>query len=419
MRTEALLKLLETERLKHSVKAKKKVSKATLTSILYMGLSDDDIIKFVVPKIVALELTGECSKENLKQFILGHKSIEILPNPVRHALDESVELRRMDSLSRLLSLNTKYTPCVAVTFYKGELIISSNSLNPKEELTDDLLTKCFSRKMGLIQDFFLELIKDIPLGSQPDVEKIQFSPRAKLLATEAVLNIIDASNGGVGEVVPSVVKNRHENRQNTIDHLQNALLKLGQHCLLSVYTNGKKGFSLEELEAILNESMTIVTPNVAVLNGKQLHAEQSILYYLNEYTDFSRYPSSRACLGISKLCCQACHTVLNRDNKTRHRGTHGMQFPSVYDIDTEDLYAGIRTRLGADLCPTDSDSDCDDFYPSDEDEFEGEIPTVEELLTAETREKGVAKSRFQLFKTCRLEVDVSLLPEGHVEALKI
>jgi hypothetical protein len=183
-----------------------------------------------------------------------------------------------------------------------------------------------------------------------------------------------------------------------------------------VFTNGKKGFNLEELKALLNESMTIITPNVEVLHGKQLHAEQSILYYLNEYTDFSRNRSEKVCLGISKLCCQACHAVLNRNDKTTHRGTHGMQFPSVYDIGMMDLFAGFRTKLGADLCPEDSESDCGSNF-GDEDEFDDEVPTVEELLTGARKEVGV-KNRFMLFKPYKLEIKVKVT-SGHVEILKV
>jgi hypothetical protein len=412
MRVEALQKLLEAERLKYPIKAKTTVAKATLSSILYMGVSDEDIVRFVIPKIRELEVAGTCSKESLKKFILSHEAIQVLPSPVRHILDESIELRRMDSLSRLLSLNTKYTPCVAVTFYKEELIVSSNLLNPKEKLTVNLLSDCFARKMGLIQGFLLELIRDIPFGSQPNIEKIQFSSRAKLLAMEAVLNIIQASNGGVGDVVPSTLENRHEKRQNTIAHLQNALLKLGQHCVFGVLTNGKKGYSFEELNALLNKSITIITPNAEVLHGKQLHAEQSILYYLNEYTDFSRNSSANVCLGISKLCCQACHLVLNKVDKTTHRGTHGMQFPSVYDISTMDLFAGFKTKLGSDLCPEDSESDCDSIWGDVDDE----VPSVEALL-ADARIDVVANNQFMLFKPFKFEAAIDLKP-ARVEAVK-
>ncbi|WP_298626369.1 hypothetical protein [uncultured Legionella sp.] len=407
MRIELLLSLLEAERLKTASNPETKVSKSVVGSILYMGLSDEDLIKHAVPKIIAMERIGKCSKDDLKTAILEHPNIKLLPNPIRHAVNDSVEQRRMDSLSRLLSLDTKYTPCVAVTFYNGELIASSNAPNPKEPMTDDELSDCLVRKMEIIQNFLTDLIKDIPVGSQPNLTKIQFSTRAKLLAMEAVMNMIQLTNGGVGEVVPTTQDNRHDKRKNTVSHLQNALLKLGQHCLLGTLTNGKKGFKLEEIGTLLSESITIVTPNTDVLEGKQLHAEQAILYYLREYTTFGTTPSAKVHLGISKLCCQACHTVLNKEDKSTYRGTHGMKFPSVLDIDSGDLYQGATTKLGADLCPEDSDSDCDSCSDSED---SVEIPTVEELLK-DSKKEILTQSQCRLFKPYKPEIKTSNLSQ--------
>ncbi len=407
MRVENLIKLLDAERVKIESNPKTKASKATLKYVCYMGLSDEDMVNYAIPTILAMEKAGQCSKEEIKRAIGEHPNISLLPLPVRHAVDGSVKLRRMDSLSRLLSLDTKYTPCVAVTFYNGELIASSNTPNPKETMTDGELAECFARKMGIIQDFLNSLIKDAQVGSQPNIKKIQFSTRARLLAVEAVTKIIAEANGGVGDVVPTTPTSRHQERHHTISHLQNALLKLGQHCILGVLTNGAQGYSLEDIKTLLNPEITVVTPETSVLEGQQLHAEQAILYYLRTYTDLNNTLTTGVPIGISKLCCQACHHVLSKDDKTTHRGTHGMKFPSVYDIDTEELYQGTNTKLGADLCPEDSDSDCEDISGeknSFDDDFEDDdvVPTLDELLETPKYEIA-AKSKFMLFKACKAE----------------
>lgn len=311
----------------------------------------------------------------------------------------------MDGLSRLLSLDLKYTPCVAVTFYKGKLIASSNS--PQKMSVKDL-EACMARKMGVVQDFLNELLKDVEFGSEPDADHVQFSIRARLQATKAVLKIM--ADNGVGDVVPKNKDSRHKNRQTEAAHLQNALLKIGQHCLLGFLTAGKKGFNLLELNALLSDTMTVITPNTEVMGRKQLHAEQSILYYLRNFTNFTEDPTTTVNLGISKLCCKACHTVLERDKeKTVHRGTHGMKFPNVYDIDKEELYDSAPTLLGTDLCPSDSESECD-FLSDDEDEEDlDEIPTVGEVSSDRSSSlpklstKGMQKHL--MFKPCRQEVE--------------
>jgi G:T/U-mismatch repair DNA glycosylase len=399
MRTDALLKLLATERSKRAVAPKTSTPQQKLSFLLFMGISDIDIATIIVPKIVDLETSGEFSKETVKKFIQFNTQITVHPSPVRHLLDNSIRQRRMDSLSRLLSPNNKYTPCVAVVFYKGALIVSSNS--PKEEMTDAMLADCFSQKIGLIQDFIHQLIKNIPMGSQPHVKKIHFSKRTKLLAIDTVLKIIEEKNGGVGDVVPATKENRHKKRQGNVEHLQNALLKLGKYCLLSVYTNGKKGFTVQELSSLLSSAMTIVTPNTEALKEKQLHAEQAILYYLNEYTDFNKDPlAEKVNIGISKLTCQACHNVLNRVDKVSHRGSHGVKFPQVYDIDTAELFPATNTKLGTDLCATDSASEYETFS-DDEAEPVEDIPAVESLLSE--KEAATDQRRYRLFKPFKLQ----------------
>lgn len=396
------------ERLKREPKEPKvKASKNSLDFILYMGVSNEDIERIIVPKIVDLEINGEYAKTTLKDFILDSKAIDRHPTPARHALDASTEQRRMDSLSRLLSLDTKYTSCVAVTFYNGEIIASSNTPNLNERMTESTLSDCFAKKMGLIQDFLCELTKDIPLGSQPKIKKIQFSTRAKLLATKTVLEIMDSSNGGVGDVVPQ--NNRHKNRGTKINHLQNALLKLGQHCLLGMYTNGKKGFNVQELKTLLEaSSMLVITPNTKVLMSQQLHAEQAILYYLREYTDFKiKSSEERVPIGVSKLCCQACHNVLNRKKGISHRGTHGIKFPNVYDIDTKTLFEGINTKMSDNLCPSDSESECE-FFSKEEPGFDEEIPDLDMLLamnesTQPPKEPVKTTGKYRMFQTCGME----------------
>lgn len=411
MRTEELVRLLAEERGKRSRAPSSIVSKNNLSFLSYLGIKDEDIIKYVIPQIVDMELAGEYSKEKIKLFITHHEAIELLPLPERHSLDKSVALRRMDSLSRLLALETKYTPCVSVTFYNGELVISSNAPN-LDIISAELLTDHLVKKMALIQEFIRQLLDGVELGSNPEVTKITFSAQAQLLAAATIAQITDPKNGGIGDVLPSTPSARR--RKTASLHLENALLKLGQHCLLSVLTNGKQGFTLLELNALLADRATIVLPNVEVLGKKQLHAEQAILYYLREYTDFdSEEDTVIAHIGISKLCCQACHDVLNKEERIGIRGTHGMSFPNVYDIDSDDLHASRLTRMGADLCPSDSESECS-FVDEDDDE---EIPSFASLLeeAEEVAARHIIKASGgqMLFKaSCRQEAADVLTEES-------
>lgn len=405
MRPEQLMNLIKEEQERREPAAPiKKASKKSLQFISFRGLVDEDIERIIVPQIVDWELSGEFSKDKLKRFIDEHPEIRKLPLPMRHAVDKTPDQRRMDSLARLLSVDNKYTPCVAMAFYQGELIVSSNSPNPRELMRESALADCLARKMGLIQNFLIKMTQNIAVGSQPDIKEIQFSSRTRILATETILQITHPQNGGVGDVVPSNKEARHKQRGSVHLHLENALLKLARHCLLGIYTKGKKGFSLAELDALLKaDTLTVVMPNTEVLQKGNMHAEQAILYYLQNYTDYNEAPlAERLNIGISKLCCQACHAVLSRqEDKISYRGSHGMNFPSVYDIDTEALYEGADTRLGADLCPSDSESECEFF--DDEIFDEDDVPGIEALAAenAQSTVRNTAKLRF--FQSCAME----------------
>lgn len=393
MRVDILKKILAELRLKSMPKTI--ASNSCLTSIVYMGISDNDLLKFIVPKIIDFELLGICTTQNLKQFICDHEEITILPEPIHHIADNSQIQRRMDSLSRLLSLDNKYTACIAVTFYSGELIISANS--PREKIPEELITDYLSRKVGLIQNFLIDLHKGIPIGIQPDIRKIQFSTRAKLQATDTVLKLIHPTNGGVGDIIPNSKANRHHKRFNITTHLENALLKLGEYSLLGLFSGGKQGFTLEEISTLLNKTMIIITPNTQIMGENQLHAEQSILYYLNEFTDFSSKVSAKAHVGISKLCCQACHSVLKKEDKLSYRGTHGIKFSSVFDLSTQSLFKGTSTTMRADACPQDSDSE-PESYSDDEHKTPTytEVPFVEEFLPESNLQFRAEISNFAL-----------------------
>ncbi|KTC65873.1 hypothetical protein Lade_0531 [Legionella adelaidensis] len=397
MRIEKLQALLIAECEQKSVSPDVLPSVKILKSILYCGAHDEDITRFVVPKIIEMASTGKFSKDAIMHFIHSTPQIRILEIPVRHALDDTIEQRRMDSLSRLISLDNKYTPCTAVAFYKGELILSSNS---PADISDDQLADWLAAKIGIIQEFLHPLLDDLKPGSQPNLKTIQFSTRARLLATESVLKLMNPEIGGIGQVVPA--QHRKIERKTPTAHLVNALLKLGKHCVLGVLTNGKKGFTEDELKALLAPNSTIVVQNRQVLTREQLHAEQAILYYLRHHTDF-KASGTPINIGISKLCCRDCHNVLNREKQTSHRGSHGVKFPNVYDIDTQQLASSERTRLDADLCASDSDSDCD-FLPQLEDDFDiPKLESFEAAAAAAPKPSIKSQEKHMFFKTCNEE----------------
>jgi hypothetical protein len=405
MRFETLLALLAEERLKRGQDAlgKEPIPKEEANTIRFKGISDEEIAKYVVPRLVQWEIDGDFSKQNLNAFLQTSSDIHLAPDPVRHEVNKTIIQRRMDSLSRLLIVANTITPCIAVAFYKGELIIASNT--PKgtseQELTDYL-----SQKIVIIQHFLSALAKDV--NYEPGLANninIQFTTRAKLLAHQAVKLLMSEDCGGIGEILPSKAHRKHSNNK---EHLKNALFKLGQSYLLGLYTNGGKGFSQEDIRALFSRTITVITPNIEELGTLELHAEQAILHYLSEAHNFEQETSvSKVNIGISKLCCQACYAVLNRSEKVAFRGGHDMEFPSVLDIDTGVAFTGIRTKKTADPCPSDSESDCEFFEPEDEpgEDSVFAVPSLDDLLKTSRVPRRKSDEKQRLFKPYQDKVE--------------
>jgi hypothetical protein len=404
MRLEVLLALLAEERQKRGQDAlgKDPIPKEEVNSIRFKGISDEDIKKYVIPRLVQWEIDGDFSKQNLKVFLQTSTDIHLSPDPFRHEVNKTIEQRRMDSLSRLLIVANTITPCIAVAFYKGELIIASNTPKGKTEIE---LTDYLSRKMVIIQNFLSAIAKDVNCEPVAAKISIQFSKRAKLLAHQAVKLLVSEDCGGTGEILPSKAHRKHTSNK---DHLKNALFKLGQSYLLGLYTNGAQGFSREDIRALCSSTITVITPNVEELGSLELHAEQAILHYLNEAHNFEQETSvSKVNIGISKLCCQACYAVLSRSEKVAFRGSHDMEFPSVLDIGTGVAFTGIRTKKTADPYPSDSESECEFFEPEDE---TGEdaifaVPSLDKLLKTSPLPSLKTGEKHRLFKPCQDNVE--------------
>lgn len=403
MRVEELIRILEERRKLHPP-VKQTLTKNQLDYIRFKGISDEDIVNHVVPQIIQWEIEGSYSKKSVNDF-LEVRSISILPDPVRHEIDKSVGQRRMDSLSRLLSIDNHISPCVAVTCYDGKLIVSSNSPMGK---TKDELGDYFNKKLHIIRRFLSRLAKDANIDEgSGDTVKIEFSVLAQILVERAVSELVKEENGGVGDIVPSGA-HRHPNRNNIKQHLRVALLKLGQSYLLGLYTQGKRGLSQQELQAFSDTTDVImVTPVKEVLGDQQLHAEQAILYYLRHFTDFETDSTQTVNIGISKLCCAACLNVLSKAEKIAFRGTHGMPFPNVYDIDTDSVYHAPATKMGREACPSDSESECELYEDESDTEVnvdEFKMALLDELLSTPTKKQAFAGEdmgaidRLRLFK---------------------
>ncbi|NDH09218.1 MAG: hypothetical protein EBY16_06310 [Gammaproteobacteria bacterium] len=321
-----------------------------LSPILKWPVSDDDICKELIPKIIDIERDGPLSIEMLECWFDSNPSIVKLKKPVITYIEVGKAQRIMDSLARLLTLDERITPCVAVTIYEGQLIVASNS-----SLTDPLIVQgILQAKMGIIRDF-LKSVRDSTPVDYDDLKKS---------AAEAIgkLKVIS----GLGNLTPKDTKRCHLKRRKSSTHLINALVKISAHFLLGHLTNGHEGFNNEQLKALLSEDILILTS--APKNDLIMHAEQAILLALTtneKFVSFKDAPDKSVGFGISKLCCESCRKSLNEYKMVTYRGAHGRFFPRVLNINTNEESLGESTAHDGALNPSDSESDVDeDTYNS-------------------------------------------------------
>lgn len=329
MQLETLLTLLAEERNRRGKNSPPKLllKKQGVNALRFKGISDEEIVEHLIPRLIQWEIDGDFSKENLEMFLKTCPYIHIFPAPICHEIDKTIEQRRMDSLSRLLSVNHNITPCVAVAFYENQFIIASNSPTGK---TDQELAAFFVQKIAAIREFLQELAKDVDTTQNAEtITHIQFSMHTRLLADKTIRRLTDKHYGGVGGLLPK----DNPKRATTDEHLMNALFKLGHSYLLGLYTNGKKGFTQEDMRTLFSAPITVITPNKIGARKAKLHAEQAIIYYLTNVLNFETKISPRKVnIGISKLCCQACATVLaRRSEKVAFRGSHGVGFADILE----------------------------------------------------------------------------------------
>jgi len=410
MRIEKLIEILEeTKRQKKAVVCKP-IDISQIKRICYMGICDQEIVDYIIPQLVHWEIHGGFSKENLEKFITECQGIHLLPDPVRHETDKTDAQRRIDSLARLISIDVKYTACVAVACYDGQLIVSANESKIE---TEEFIEACFAKKIDIIRGFLAKLANDIPAErSRSDIIKIEFSTLARMYAYRASHDLIKEDNGGVGQILPSKLHRRHGRIEK---HLENALLKLGKSYLLSLYTNGQQGLSISEAQALSSAPFRMVSAKRCglELGTQELHAEQAIAQYLRQHPDFkTKEPLSKVNIGISKLCCNACYDVFKKDAlRFSVRGNHGMTYRNVHDIDTGTVSTCPETKLCKEASPSDSESDCD-FYSDHEAEKAADIgemrvPSFQKLLSTSPTESSLpSRSKKQehsprLFGACR------------------
>lgn len=342
----------------------KTISKTMACSAYYYLVSqknlDDSVIKAeIIPKLIKF-----CSqnpykhwdKDSLKNYLgelIEKEKISSLSAPIRTIQDNSQEQRRLDSVARLLSLSDEYTHCVALACIHETLFIAYNKSRQYEEKT---LQKLILAKLNTISEFLYSLRPDNITHYSESID-VTLTAKASYNAINSVQVLLDS--GGVGTIISSDPKKRKLKCQTHFEHLYSALLKVGHYYLLGVYTEGRQGFNQAFINAIDGLAIQFIDN---APNNIPLHAEQAVVYHYKHNVQGKNglYESKPIHIGVSKLCCLVCANVLQRDDNFSFRGGHGIFFPNVATYNGENILLDKTVACG-DTCPSDSDSDAEDY----------------------------------------------------------
>ncbi len=244
---------------------------------------------------------------------------KLMAEPKRIIHTDDRRLRRFDALSQVLSIDNKYSACIAVAQVAGIVVISSNAL---QRTTEVRYAAALRFKLSRL-DEFIKAAK--PLIINKDKAGL------KIIAITTASSITSESEG-LGSAAD--YDRRSSAKKLKVHELVARQL---QKIVYSIYDQQgqlkKTVFTEADLEALLNLDRAIyLLPNpdyVAQFKGF-VHAEQLIRDYILDHGSVIKHP-----IGISKLCCWVCDVSLSQSSQhVLHRGTHGIQFINTIDTIT-------------------------------------------------------------------------------------
>ena len=262
------------------------------------------------------------------------------------------QVRRLDSLARLLSLYSRLSVCTAVAVHNGKLYISLNCDSSKVlsetaynifmriEILNEFLTTIRTAGQSFFDSHQAELVEELYIrlnqlgGFLPSKEVII---QAIEKFTDGVLFDQHTFNRDIRDVFNEHLLNYRLllpflSGPNTIpgiielDHY-----KITQTVVRETGENNKPKYRFNEESApmrIIDVGTTQKCASIA-----DIHAEQMIAYYIFKHEGTNHYSRENPLnIGVSKLCCKTCETNLEELPSIRTRGKHGVMYDSTASL---------------------------------------------------------------------------------------
>jgi hypothetical protein len=249
----------------------------------------------------------------------------------RHSDDR--RLRRLDSLSRLLSLNMKLSACVTVCIPPPDepvrIVISSNVANDNSQ---PHIIEMLTSKWSIIQKFLSEYDR-----TTTDIDELALNLVEELKKTRCYSNDSELLRSAY-KIIQAV--HFDEETFSTRDRL--FFTSVHPPIILLPQKNEEKmDMLVVDGEKIDNIPLTEVPLNTSV---KNIHAEQLMAYYFLKEKKLKIPTEKPLFFGISKLCCDTCFQNLDTTLITV-RGNHQQSYQGVVNLLNPGLPAAITTQI--------------------------------------------------------------------------
>ncbi len=311
-------------------------------------------------------LSDEAKEEAHQHFLTALAAErEVLDRRVYHTHDRDV--RRHDSLSRILTFNARNSVCTAITVHEGRLIVSANSSG---ELSSDVLAQGIVAKLGVLKAF-LDVAETFPHENEDFEAEV-----------ERAAGLLVAQNGisGTAEELKQALRKLYRSSQGEPSELLDAeIVLLGAirntdrlTVLLpswkitdqapQVDAPGLKVYQKERAtDSLALEGIHAFDPELQLAGTEKIssfHAEQLLTVYLERVLGVNlRGADGEYVFGISKLACADCERAMVSRAGVRTRGTSGQPYDSAAYITSPGSSGVKRRRPIGDTNPVNSPPD--------------------------------------------------------------
>ncbi len=273
--------------------------------------------------------------------ILDDTKERVQPNQREYFTNERL-VRRMDSLARLLSLQSKTSVCTAVTMHGGQLFIGANVSG--DTLQADMVD-AFKSRVQVLRQFINELNREEIALDNPNLgykieqcvhQLVAFGGTSKPMPMlkQALFKVVDALRNR--RITPGSVNYFSPAERHALLTSENLtiLLAEGKRYKKEKVPNYFVAYQFAGLSGEPQLLKHLVSQALQRLIVKDFHAEQLIVYYFQKRLglDLNAADAEKIRIGITKLCCETCGSTLSQFARISVRGTHHVRYTNVADV---------------------------------------------------------------------------------------